>query len=95
MTLKKFVNDDIILQAIEHSIRFLRGDDELEEVDTKSIHKIMWLPKAYVADNYLIGRQDLSTLIYYAGAEHCTELVFLCDEIYIYEYDEIERFPVK
>ena len=96
MTLKEFVNDDIILQAIEHSIWFLRGDDELEEVDTKSIHEIMWLPRAYVAeDSYLIGWQDLSTLIYYAGAEHCTKLVFLCDGIYIYECEEIERFPVK
>lgn len=68
--------------------------DKIPEIDRKRIHDIVFLPKAWRLDDFIIGFHDLSKLMYFVGAENENELILKFGDLYIYQVEDEERFPI-
>lgn len=101
LNLKKLImekNDDFDNNTMEVILTMLQiNDDELndiKEIDNKKIHESVYLPKAYMIEDFIVGFTELNKLMYYVGAEDENELVLKIGDLYVYRIDNEDRFPV-
>jgi len=101
LNLKKLImekNDDFDNNTMEVILTMLQiNDDELndiKEIDNKAIHESVYLPKAYMIEDFIVGFTELNKLMYYVGAEDENELVLKIGDLYVYRIDNEDRFPV-